>query len=83
MVGCIKVSWPVQTFQLLMALLLSTDCGALSNPANGYVSHTTGTILGQIATYGCNTGYNLVGDRTRTCQATGVWSGSAPTCQGA
>ena len=25
--------------------------------------------------------YNLVGGSTRTCQATGVWSGSAPTCQ--
>ena len=23
-----------------------------------------------------------MGDSTRTCQATGVWSGSAPTCQG-
>ena len=29
-----------------------------------------------------NTGYNLVGDSTRTCQATGNWSGSAPTCAG-
>ena len=23
-----------------------------------------------------------MGDSTRTCQATGNWSGSAPTCQG-
>ena len=23
-----------------------------------------------------------VGDSTRTCQAIGVWSGSAPTCEG-
>ena len=28
-----------------------------------------------------NTGYNLVGDSTRTCQAIGQWSGSVPTCQ--
>ena len=56
------------------------DCNALSNPANGQVS-TTGTTFGQTATYSCNTGYNLVGDSTRTCQATGMWSGSAPTCQ--
>ena len=25
----------------------------------------------QTATYSCNTGYNLVGDSTHTCQATG------------
>ena len=58
------------------------DCGNLTNPANGQVVHTAGTTFGQNATYSCNTGYNLAGDSTRTCQATGVWSGSAPTCQG-
>ena len=57
------------------------DCSTLLNPANGRVSHTTGTTVGQTATYSCNPGYNLVGDSIRTCQATGVWSGSAPTCQ--
>ena len=57
------------------------DCGTLPNPANGRVSHTTGTTVGQTATYNCNPDYNLVGDSTRVCQATGVWSGSAPTCQ--
>ena len=58
------------------------DCGSLPDPANGRVDHTAGTSLGQTAIYSCNTGYNLVGDSTRTCQATGNWSGSAPTCQG-
>ena len=57
------------------------DCGNLPDPANGRVSHTPGTTFGETATYSCNLGYNLVGDRTRTCQATGVWSESAPTCQ--
>ena len=66
-----------------MILLISTvDCGSLSAPANGQVDLTSGTTFGQTATYSCNTGYNLVGDSTRTCQATGVWSGSAPTCEG-
>ena len=65
------------------AFLLSTamDCGALPNPANGLVNNTNGTTFGQTATYSCNTGYNLVGNSTRMCQATGVWSGSAPTCE--
>ena len=57
------------------------DCGSLTAPANGQVNHTAGTTFGETATYSCNTGYNLVGD-TRTCQATGVWSGSEPTSQG-
>ena len=57
-------------------------CGSLPDPGNGSVNHTAGTTFGQTATYSCNTGYNLVGDSTRTCQASGNWSGSAPTCQG-
>ena len=58
------------------------DCGPLTELANGQVIHTAGTRLGQTATYNRNTGYNLVGDSTRDCQASGNWSGSAPTCQG-
>ena len=58
------------------------DCRSLTDPANGQATHTAGTTFGQIATYSCNTGYNLVGDSTRMCQATGQWSGSAPTCHG-
>ena len=57
------------------------DCGSLNAPANGQVT-LTGTTFGQTATYSCNTGYNLCGDSTHTCPATGQWSGSAPTCQG-
>ena len=60
----------------------AVNCGTLTNPANGQVTHTGGTTFGQTATYSCNTGYNLVGGSSRTCQATRVWSGSAPTCQG-
>ena len=56
------------------------DCGTLPNPVNGQVNHTAGTTLGQTATYSCNAGYDLVGNSTRVCETTGVWSGSAPTC---
>ena len=66
----------------IFLILTAVDCGDLSDPANGSVTLTTGTTLGQTATYSCNTGYGLVGDSTRTCQATGNWSGSEPTCQG-
>ena len=58
------------------------DCSTLTRPANGQVSHTAGTTFGQTATYSCDTGFNLVGNSIRTCEATGLWSGSTPTCQG-
>ena len=63
---------------MILLILTAVDCGSLTDPGNGSVTLTVGTT----ATYSCNTGYNLVGDSTRTCQATGKWSGSAPTCQG-
>ena len=69
-------------FDYVFLLSTAVDCGNLTDPANGQVSHPAGTTFGQTATYSCNTGYNLVGDSTRTCQATGEWSGSEPTCQG-
>ena len=58
------------------------DCGALTDPANGQVNHTAKTTFGQTVTYSCDTGYNLVEDSTRTCQADGMWSGNDPTCLG-
>ena len=67
---------------VIFIILIVVDCGSLTDPANGQVDLTSGTTFGQTATYSCNTGYNLVGDSTRTCQATGEWSGSAPACQG-
>ena len=66
----------------IFLILTAVDCGPLTDPANGQVDHTAGTTVGQNATYSCNTGYNLVGDSIRTCQATRNWSGRAPTCQG-
>ena len=54
----------------------------MNDPANGSVSHNSGTTFRQTATYSCNTGYNLVGNSIGVCQDTGEWSGSAPTCRG-
>ena len=72
----------IEIYIIIFLILVVVDCGSLTDPANGQVDLTSGTTFGQTATYSCNTGYNLVGDSTRTCQATGEWSGSAPTCQG-
>ena len=83
---CVDLTWndPSSRCRCLhnIFLILTVDCGTLTDPDNGWVTLTAGTTLGQTATYSCNTGYNLEGNRTRTCQATGNWSESAPTCRG-
>ena len=56
-------------------------CDSLTSPGNGTVTHPGQPIYMSIATYSCNTGYVVEGQATRTCQANGTWSGSAPTCR--
>ena len=36
---------------------------------------------GGVATYSCDFGFFLVGNRTRICSSDGTWSGMAPTCE--
>ena len=72
---------PIDLHDVFLFLATAVDCGNLTAPANGSVSHIAGTF-GQTATYSCNTGYNMVGNNTRTCQAEGNWSGNTPACQG-
>ncbi len=56
------------------------DCGSLQNPVNGVVT-VTETTLGSTANYSCSgSNYRLVGAAVRTCQADGLWGGSAPEC---
>ena len=69
-----------QTGLLYAFISTVVDCRTLNTTMNGQVSHLNGTTFGQTATYSCNTGYNLVGDSTRMCQADGMWSGSEPIC---
>ncbi|XP_019614492.1 PREDICTED: E-selectin-like [Branchiostoma belcheri] len=58
----------------------AVQCSTLSNPSNGGVSYSSRNY-GDVATYSCNTGYSLNGFSTRTCQSSGSWSNTAPTCQ--
>ena len=56
-------------------------CPSLPHPANGVVLLTNLTE-GSLATYSCNEGFGLAGDRGRICQSDGMWSGEAATCVG-
>ena len=37
---------------------------------------------GDTCSFKCNTGYELTGSDTRTCQSNGTWSGTESTCRG-
>ena len=56
-------------------------CSCPQSPTNGF---TTGCIRpgrGNLVTYNCYYGYDLVGgDKTRRCLPGGYWSGSTPYC---
>jgi len=56
------------------------DCGNLTDPINGTVSHSDGTSFNQSAYYNCSEGYRLNGTDTRTCNVSGNWTFEAPTC---
>ena len=46
---------------------------------NGTV--TFSTEFNSEATYTCDTGFDLLGNNTRTCQADRRWSGEEPLCE--
>ena len=57
-------------------------CIKLRDPENGQVHvDTSGMVLGSVANYCCDSGYNLVGSVVRMCTAEGTWSGEDPICQ--
>ncbi len=60
-------------------------CPKLANLTNGEVTvaynGANGSCrYGGVATYSCEYGYKLKGDKRRTCSY-GVWSGSEPCCE--
>jgi hypothetical protein len=55
-----------------------TGCGAPPAPVGGTVNAPS-TNTGDIATYGCNSGFALTGNPIATCQANHTWT-QAPTC---
>ena len=72
------ISWH---YELLDPLSSAIDCGDLDDPSNGQVT-LTGTTLGSMATYECDSGFTLVGNQVRTCEDDGNWSGMDPGCAG-
>ena len=59
---------------------IPVTCEELINPQNGAVDFT-GVNVGSTATYSCFFGFELKGDKHRTCQSNGQWSGREPFCK--
>ena len=59
----------------------AVGCCSLVDPLSGQVEFSN-TTVGSTANYTCNRNYILSnGNRTRTCEANGYWSGSLPSCK--
>ncbi len=64
--------------------LTGSACPDLTDLQNGVISYNTVSAnsyrrVTTVATYSCDTGFELTGTSMRTCSA-GVWDGSEPTC---
>ena len=64
--------------------LADRQCLNLTTQSNGGMSCSSGREgVGydeDICSFTCNTGYELTGSDTRTCQSDGNWSGSETLC---
>lgn len=68
------------TKEVVAFFFLAAICEEVPSIQNGQVT-VSGTRPGAIATYRCNSGFRLIGQRTRVCEIDGTFSGQAPTCQ--
>jgi len=64
---------------------LAGFCPSLTDPKNGAISCSLGydgvPSYEDTCSFTCNTGYELTGSDTRTCQSDGSWSGSDDVCR--
>ena len=68
---------------LLHSLFYVDICPPLTNPSNGIINCSLGDDglpYEDTCSFACNTGYELTGSDTRTCQSDGTWSGSESVC---
>ena len=55
-------------------------CDDLTIPNGNVEIEPFGRLLDSVATYRCDPGYGIKGDKTRICREDSNWSGSAPEC---
>ena len=67
------------------AVLGQTGICPLHTVSNGMVTYSKSEEpppVGIVATYSCDTGYDLTGNRMRICEETTGWTGILPVCNG-
>ena len=67
------------TMYVYNSLLGQSGCSDNGDPENGFRLLPDRIGEGAVVTFGCNVGFNLVGDRQLVCQQ-GDWSGPWPIC---
>ena len=76
--------WLLCSFSLHDLFNCLVSCSSLPNPNNGIITCLLGDdgapSYGDTCSFTCNTGYELTGSDTRTCQSDGSWSGSDVIC---
>ena len=65
----------------MLYCLSNAECPDLPDPVNGRLVVYLGNSVGDTATCLCDSGFELVGAQTVTCQANGMWSDPPPTCE--
>ncbi|XP_065915977.1 uncharacterized protein [Dysidea avara] len=60
-------------------LCSNVSCPVLDPPNNGMIDCTSNEV-GSTCTFKCNTGFELTGSASQTCQYNGTWSGTETTC---
>jgi len=64
---------------------LAVPCRSLSDPTNGMMTCSLGDdrvpSYEDTCSFTCNTGYELTGSDTRTCQSNKIWSGMETLCR--
>ena len=61
------------------SLQIAVNCGHPGKPRHGNITES-GFTYQKVVSFSCNKYFELQGDRTRQCQADGIWSGEQPKC---
>ena len=73
-----------ESYYVCILLIKIVMCSVLNRPMNGMIDCSLGDdgVLSyeDTCSFTCNTGYELTGSDTRTCQSNGSWSGSDTVC---
>ena len=74
------------TCDMFVSINTDIQCDNLSTPANGEITSCSSGrkgvgYEGDTCSFTCNTGYELTGSDTRTCQSNGSWSDSDDVCR--